>query len=520
MLRHAFRRLLWVFPSVLGVTLLSFLVLARVPDPVTRSADTWTAAERADRLRRRFVDLPLFVNLAPKDAHARTEQAVETILAADPASDAAASARRELSRIGGVGLPYVLTTFDRLAPEGRTLLVAALAPVGRRMGIGSHGELDGPERAVLFWGRYWETRGVEFRAATVRSAVRRYAAHGEEARAEDLRALDTFALPALMEELGLPSNRSEVERAQRLIELIAHATERDDRIAAEAGPDEARACVERWQRWWGVYETDYQSLAGLPRMSATFLETRFGKWALEAVTQGLGRDESGRGVFATLLTRARVSLAVLLIGLALAYAAAIPLGALSALLRGSAVDRVVGWLVLLPYALSPAVLGALGVALGWHRGPTGSPSFGALALAGALLALGLVAEPMRQQRAALLPVLTGDYVRAAMARGAGRLRVVLAHGLRLALFPLATRSALELPVAWTGVFVLERALGLPGLGDATLAAVERGDTAWLMAMVVAGAGWAVVALVLSDVVYSWIDPRLRQAVLGRHRRAA
>jgi ABC-type dipeptide/oligopeptide/nickel transport system permease component len=70
------------------------------------------------------------------------------------------------------------------------------------------------------------------------------------------------------------------------------------------------------------------------------------------------------------------------------------------------------------------------------------------------------------------------------------------------------------------VFVLERALGLPGLGDATLAAVARGDTAWLMAMVVAGACWAVVALVLSDVAYALLDPRLRQAVLRPHRREA
>ena len=522
MLRHAFRRLLWVFPSVLGVTLLSFFVLARVPDPSLRASDQWTAAERADRARRRFLDLPLFVNLAPLDARLRTEQAVGTILAADPASEQAAEAQRELTRIGGVGLPYVLGTFDRLAPEGRARLALALAPLGRRMSLGGarEGELDAPERAVLLWSRYWETRGVEYRAATVRAAVRRYALHGEEARAEDLRALDTFALPALLEELSAPSNRLELERAQRLVELVAHATDHDDRIAPSADLGEARACVERWQRWWSVYQTDYQPLVGVARISAAFLETRFGKWVLEAVTGGLGQGESGQAVFAALLARARVSLTVLLLGLGLAYAGAIPLGALSALYRGSGVDRLVGWLVLVPYALSPAVLGAFGVALGWRSGVPGSPSFGSLVLAGVLLALVLAAEPTRQQRAALLPVLTQDYVRAAMARGAGRWRLVVVHGLRHALFPLATRSALELPAAWAGVFVLERALGLPGLGDATLAAVARGDTAWLMAMVVAGACWAVVALVLSDVAYALLDPRLRQAVLRPHRREA
>jgi peptide/nickel transport system permease protein len=520
MLRHAFRRLLWVFPSVLGVTLLGFFVLARVPDPVSRSTEAWTAAERADRMRQRFLDLPLFVNLEPKDARVRTEQAVTTLLAAEPGTEQAVAAGRELVRIGGVGLPYVLGAFDRLAPEARTRLALALAPVARRMGIGSPRELGDRERAVLFWGRYWETRSVEFRAATVRSAVRRYALHGEEARAEDLRALDTFALPALLDELAVPTNRSEVERAQRLVELIAHAAERDDRIIADGELDEARGCVERWQRWWGIYQADFQPLSGVSRVASTFLETRFGKWVLDAVTEGVGRDATGEGVLAEMLARARVSLAVLLIGLGLAYAASVPLGVLGALLRGSAVDRLVGWLVLVPYALSPAVLGAAGVAFGWHPAAAEGARVGGVGLAGVLLGLGLMAEPTRQQRAALLPVLTRDYVQAAAARGAGRLRLAVVHGLRHALFPLATRSALELPAAWAGVFVLERALGLRGLGDATLAAVERGDTAWLMAMVVAGACWAVVALVLSDLAYALLDPRLRQAVLQSHRRAA
>jgi len=518
MLRHAFRRLLWVFPSVLGVTLLSFFVLSLMPDPVARSTEQWSEAERADRLRRRHLDLPRFVNLHPKDARVRTEEAVSTLLSAEPWSTTADNAQRELVRIGGVALPFVLPTLDSLGPEARSRLALALAPLATRMGIARRGELGEAERAVLFWSRFWETRGVEFRSGTVRGAVERFANHGEEARAEDLEALDTFALSALMEELSVPTTRSEVERARRLVDLIAHVTGQDDRIAPEGDLAQARACVERWQRWWTVYQLDYEPLAGVPRMVAVFLETQFGKWVLEAVSPGSSDEAAGEPTFATLRDRARISLAILLLGLALAYAAAVPLGALCARLRGSAPERAITAAVLVPYALSPAVLGALGVALGWQRSAHAAGSIGALALAAGLLALGLLAEPTRQQRAALLPVLTEEYVRAAAARGVGPLRLYLVHGLRAALFPMVTRAPLELPAALTAVFVLERALGLPGLGDATLAAVASSDRHWLMALVLAGASWAVLSLVVSDVAYALLDPRLRQELLQRHRR--
>ena len=147
-------------------------------------------------------------------------------------------------------------------------------------------------------------------------------------------------------------------------------------------------------------------------------------------------------------------------------------------------------------------------------GAVGAP----LAWAVATLVAVFVADPARQGRAALLPVLASEQVRAARARGAGPWRVLFAHGLRNALAPVATRMSTEIPLALTACFVVERVYGLEGLGAATLEAVAAHDTRWLMALSLGGAVVAVVALVLSDVAYASLDPRLRVALTRATRR--
>lgn len=212
---------------------------------------------------------------------------------------------------------------------------------------------------------------------------------------------------------------------------------------------------------------------------------------------------------------------MLLLGIAIAYLLAIGLGSLSAVYRGTALDRGIALGVLAPYALSPAVVGMLAIGLGWFPvAGAGEVDLGPVLAAAALLALVLLADPTRHQRSSLGPVLAEDYIRAARGRGAGPWRVVVVHALRNALFPMVTRVTLELPAALTAVFVLERVFNLPGLGDSTIRAVQRGDSRWLMALAVAAAVWAVVALVLADVGHALLDPRARGAWMRARRREA
>src|SRR5437899_1401789 len=107
MLRHALRRLLWIVPILIGVTLTSFALLSYVPDPADDPAVTETlGAEHALELRRsRFLDLPRFFNERPVDVVARVDEALGHLAANDPLADAA---RASLVELGGAALPHLL----------------------------------------------------------------------------------------------------------------------------------------------------------------------------------------------------------------------------------------------------------------------------------------------------------------------------------------------------------------------------------------------------------------------------
>ncbi|MBI4699615.1 MAG: ABC transporter permease subunit [Deltaproteobacteria bacterium] len=505
MLRHAVRRLLWVAPSLLGVSLLTFFVLARVGErasPLSPGPGEH-AQERARRAA--FLDLPLFVNTAPRDVRARAAEAVLEMGAGGARTE---RGRRELVRLGGAALPFVLPRLDTLAPPERAALALALAPVAGRMGLAAPAAPQDGAAAVLFWSRFWETRSAELREATARSAVERFARYGTEARADEVRVLDTLALDALFESLEEPGDRSSLGRTRRLVDLIAHATGQQDRIGPDADLDRASACVRRWQRWWLVYRSDFVPLLGAARVGAIFLQTRYGKWVHEAVVMRLGLDAQGRPVLHDLGARAAVTMALVLAAIALAYALAVPLGALGAAWRGRAWGHGLSAAALLPHVLSPAVLGVL-------AGTLGARSHGSIVVPSLVLALVLVADPTRHARTALVRELCEDHVRAVVARGAGPKRVLVVHALPAALVPVTCRLALELPFAVTGAFVLERVFGLSGLGEATTRAVQDHDTRWLMALALGFALVAALALVAADVAQAALDPRAASRARGK-----
>jgi ABC-type dipeptide/oligopeptide/nickel transport system permease component len=498
--------MLWVFPSVFGVSILAFFVLSLIPAPSSPAGTDAATAERRDR----FLDLPLFFNLRAEDVRSRTARALQDIAVAEPGSVAGDAARRELLRLGGAALPVLLPRLDGLSPEARVRVALALAPLAERMGLAHQGEIHDADEVVLFWNRFWEARGIEFREANARTAVARYGRHGTEARAEQLRLLDTYALPYLFELVERPADPSELPQLGRLLEVMSQVTGRDDRLAEATTVEAAAVAVDRWRHWWLVHAADYQSLSGADRVAAVAVQTRYGKWVYEALWLRMGTDDEGRAVQDQLAARAKLTFTILLSALALAYALAVPLGSVAAWRRGSMLDRLVALTVLLAHAASPAALALLAFAFG-------TPLSAPVAWAVVILTVVLVAEPTCHQRGQLGAVLVEDYVRAAAARGAGPLRIVVVHGLRNAMLPVVTRAALELPLAVTSCFVLEKAFSIPGLGQATLEAVARHDVMWLMVLAVGGAALAVTALVVTDLGYAAVDPRLRTALTAVRR---
>lgn len=504
----AVRRSLWLVPTLVGVSLITFFFLSYVPDPML---DPAVAAQlgraRVAELRReRFLDLPRFVNPAPADVEVRAADAVAAIAEGGADQDAA---RVELARLGGAALPHVIPALDELAPEPRARVALALAPIARRMGLASLEETTDPERAATFWLRFWNDRAPEFRDGSVRSTVRRLARYGGGARATDLRALDTFVIEHVIAALAPPEDASSLASARALVDILADVTEREDRIRPGADLEAARACVDRWLAFHAVYGVDFRALSGAARLTAFVTEARYGKWLLFTFSSRVGKTAEGVPVLTAMARRSAVTAPLVFGAIAIAYLLATPLGVIAAASRRRLVDLGVAVVVLTLYALPTAVVAVLVARVSGG---------GALVVPTLLLALGLVAAPAGQQRAALLAAIFSDHVTAARARGAGLLRVVLVHGLRHAIIPTATLTTLEAPMALGGAFVLERVFGIGGIGEATIRAVEQRDIAWLIALSFLTAGAAAIGVFLTDIVYALADPRsTAKALDGRGR---
>lgn len=134
---------------------------------------------------------------------------------------------------------------------------------------------------------------------------------------------------------------------------------------------------------------------------------------------------------------------------------------------------------------------------------------GHLALPTLTLALLGMAAWSRFQRAAMLDVLSADYVRTARAKGLSELQVIAKHALRNALIPLTTVVALDFASTVSGAIITERVFAWKGMGSILLEGIDRLDanvvTGWLLVTAVV----VVVFNLVADILYAVLDPRIR-----------
>jgi peptide/nickel transport system permease protein len=294
-----------------------------------------------------------------------------------------------------------------------------------------------------------------------------------------------------------------------MLDVAAHVTGRNDVIAAGATRDEAVACVRRWEEWWLVHRADYVAYDGPARLAATIADTQYARWTERMISMRLGVGTDGVPILDKLRAKAPRTLAIAGIGVLVGYLLAIALGLLGAARHRRTGEAAMLALLAGAYAAPTACVAAI-VAAAHPPGP-------GVVVPGLVLALGLVASPARQQQASLLEVIRLDWVRAARAHGAGPLRIVVSHALPNTLGPTLTLLSLELPTALAGAFVVEQAFGVPGLGEETIRAVQTRDVAWLMTIAFASAAVGALALLVSDIALSVVDPRLRTGLLRRGR---
>ena len=126
-----------------------------------------------------------------------------------------------------------------------------------------------------------------------------------------------------------------------------------------------------------------------------------------------------------------------------------------------------------------------------------------------ILALAGMAYFARLTRTSVLEVLRQDYVRTARAKGLRERAVIYRHALRNALIPLVTVLGLSLGLIVTGTFFLEDIFNIPGIGLATLNAIQNRDYPVIQATVVLLAVAVVIGNLISDILYTLVDPRIK-----------
>jgi peptide/nickel transport system permease protein len=132
-----------------------------------------------------------------------------------------------------------------------------------------------------------------------------------------------------------------------------------------------------------------------------------------------------------------------------------------------------------------------------------------LALPVMVLALANIATYSRFMRAAMLEVVSSDYIRTARAKGLAERRVTMRHAFRNALIPLVTVIALNFGGLLSGVIVTETVFALDGMGVYFLVHLNAGDPYPIMAFLMVTAVIVVVFNMIADLAYGWLDPRVR-----------
>src|SRR5437762_1341412 len=150
---------------------------------------------------------------------------------------------------------------------------------------------------------------------------------------------------------------------------------------------------------------------------------------------------------------------------------------------------------------------------GTYTGLTANPSqwFGSLLLPSLVLAASFAAFYARLLRGNLIEVMSEDYIRTARAKGLSERRVILRHGVQSAITPIVTAAGLDLGILLGGAILTESVFNIPGVGRLAYDSIQNSDLPVIQGTVLLGAFFIITANLVIDVLYAFLDPRVRYA---------
>lgn len=242
---------------------------------------------------------------------------------------------------------------------------------------------------------------------------------------------------------------------------------------------------------------------------------QYGLYLKNLVTLNLGQTFSGQDVSAVIGRAYPVTARLAIMALAFEAIFGVFFGVIAGLRKGKLFDSTVLVASLVVIAVPTFVLGfvlqlVVGVKLGWAR-PTvsGSAPWNELVLPALVLGLVSLAYVIRLTRTSISENMNADYVRTATAKGLTRRRVVVVHILRNSLIPVVTFLGADLGSLMGGAIVTEGIFNVPGVGNLLYKAILKGESATVVAVVGILVIVFVVANLVVDLLYAWLDPRIR-----------
>ena len=251
--------------------------------------------------------------------------------------------------------------------------------------------------------------------------------------------------------------------------------------------------------------------------SGVLTETIFFSKSARMFVGDFGRAEDGRDISREITSRMGPSLAIALPTFILGLWVTVSLALLLAFFRATPLDF---WGVVLCVAMMSIsglfyiIGGQFLISKLWRLAPISGYSAGldAWKFLILLVVIGVISgigSSTRWYRTIFLEEINKDYVRTARAKGLSELTVLFRHVLRNALIPILTGVVVVIPLLFMGSLLTESFFGIPGLGSYTIDAIQAQDFSVVRAMVFIGSVLYIAGLILTDISYTLVDPRIR-----------
>jgi peptide/nickel transport system permease protein len=535
---YLLRRAAVLLITLLGIIIVTFVVSRLTPgDPALLAVVSEQSArggqgssDEAIRETRRVMglDRPLLFNWRGEDREWHAADLLHRYLTGTGFWKE--SARFELAEMNqaamraGVGLLATETN-----PERRRELLELLPDLAR---------LSPADRAALaqvdaakinpYWTNWLSAREQTITPEVIARGVQAWVERGDEAARSSIEAAGGLAIPALIPEI-LDGTGEKRDRAMR---VALGCVNKPASWGPGATDTETAEAVYRWGSWWRRVHLRFE-MPSLPRRGFYVIaNTQFGLWFGQYLTLDFGvSTRDNRPVIQHLMERLPITMQINVLVILLTYFLAIPMGIFSATHQDTRRDRTLTILLFLLHSvpvfwLSQLLILTLTGGPGWldwfpSRGVSSDNIAGASwwrATTDRLwhLVLPVVAQTVvalaflsRQMRVALLEVVRQDFIRTARAKGLSEAAVIYKHALRNSLIPVLTLSAELLPQLIGGSVIVESLFSINGMGKLTFDAILNRNYPIINCVFAFSALLTLVGILLADIGYALVDPRIR-----------